>query len=170
MRYLSARTCTRDLVTLAAPAREREFVVSRSGDFYENRVTGEFVVVLRGDEDSAPHESAIAHLTVKPHGAVAGEHVHPQITERFAVISGTLATRLNGVERSLHAGEEATATAGVAHDWWNAGEDAGERACGGRGAAGAAASFRGDDRRRCSAWRMTAGRTRRACRDRSSWR
>jgi quercetin dioxygenase-like cupin family protein len=97
--------------------------VSRNGDFYENRVTGEFVVVLRGDEDSAPGESAIAHLMVKPHGAVAGEHVHPQIAERFAVISGTLGTRLNGAERLLRAGEEATAAAGVAHDWWNAGEE-----------------------------------------------
>lgn len=96
--------------------------MSRNGDFYENRVTGEFVVVLRGDEDSAAGDSAIAHLTVKPHGAVAGEHVHPKITERFAVISGTLGTRLNGVERDLHAGEEATAAPGVAHDWWNAGD------------------------------------------------
>jgi hypothetical protein len=43
--------------------------VSRNGDFYENRMTGEFVVVLRGDEDSDADESAIAHLTVKPQGA-----------------------------------------------------------------------------------------------------
>ena len=97
--------------------------MSRNGDFYENRITGEFVVVLRGDEDSAPGESAIAHLTVKPHGAVVGEHVHPSITERFAVVSGTLGTRVNGVERLLAAGEEATAAPSVAHDWWNAGED-----------------------------------------------
>jgi mannose-6-phosphate isomerase-like protein (cupin superfamily) len=97
--------------------------VSRYGDFYENRVTGERVVVLRGSEDRAPGESAIAHLTVRPHGAVAGEHVHPQISERFVVVSGTLGTRLDGVERTLTAGEEATAAAGVRHDWWNAGED-----------------------------------------------
>lgn len=97
--------------------------MSRNGDFYENRITGEFAVVLRGDEDSAPGESAIAHLTVKPHGAVAGEHVHPQITERFAVLSGTLGTRLKGVERVLQSGEDATVAPGVPHDWWNAGEE-----------------------------------------------
>jgi mannose-6-phosphate isomerase-like protein (cupin superfamily) len=97
--------------------------VSRNGDFYENRVTGEFAVVLRGDEDSAPDESAIAHLTVKPHGAVAGEHFHPQMTERFVVLAGTLATRVDGVERVLQAGEEATVAPGVAHDWWNTGEE-----------------------------------------------
>jgi uncharacterized cupin superfamily protein len=96
--------------------------VSRFGDFYENRVSGEGVVVLRGDEDAAPGQSALAHLTVKPRGAVSGEHAHPRITERFAVLSGTLGTRLNGVERVLQVGEEATALPGVAHDWWNAGE------------------------------------------------
>lgn len=97
--------------------------MSAYGDFYENRVTGERVVVLRGDEDRAPGESGFAHLTVRPHGAVAGEHVHPQITERFVVISGTLATRIEGVERELRAGEEATARPGMRHDWWNAGAD-----------------------------------------------
>jgi mannose-6-phosphate isomerase-like protein (cupin superfamily) len=97
--------------------------VSRYGDFYENRVTGEHVVVLRGNEDRAPGESALAHMTVRPHGAVAGEHVHSQISERFVVVSGTLGTRLDGVERTLTAGEEATAAAGVRHDWWNAGAD-----------------------------------------------
>jgi quercetin dioxygenase-like cupin family protein len=96
--------------------------MSRLGDFYENRITGERVVVLRGDEDAAPGESGFGHLTVAPRGAVAGEHIHPRISERFIVISGTLGTRLGGVERTLNAGEEATAEPGVAHDWWNAGE------------------------------------------------
>jgi mannose-6-phosphate isomerase-like protein (cupin superfamily) len=97
--------------------------MSRYGDFYENRVTGERAVVLRGDVDSTAGQSAIAHLTVAPDGAVAGEHLHPRITERFAVISGTLGTRLDGVDRELHAGEEATATPGMTHDWWNAGPE-----------------------------------------------
>lgn len=96
--------------------------MSRYGDFFENRITGERIVVLRGDEDAATGQSALAHLTVTPRGAVAGEHVHPQIEERFAVISGVLGTRLDGVERELRAGEGATAAPGVRHDWWNAGD------------------------------------------------
>jgi mannose-6-phosphate isomerase-like protein (cupin superfamily) len=80
-------------------------------------------VVLRGDKDRSPGQSGFAHLTVKPHGAVAGEHIHPQIEERFRVISGTLGMRMDGVECELHAGEEATASPGTPHDWWNAGDE-----------------------------------------------
>lgn len=80
-------------------------------------------MILRGDEDRSPGQSGIAHLTVRPHGAVAGEHVHPQIEERFVVIAGVLGTRLGGVERELRAGEEATVPPGTPHDWWNGGED-----------------------------------------------
>ncbi len=99
--------------------------MSRYGDFYENVVTGERGVVLRGDDDGHG-KSVLTHLTVKPGGAVAGEHVHPALEERFRVVHGELGTRVDGVERTLGPGEEATVRAGVPHDWWNAGEgDAG---------------------------------------------
>jgi quercetin dioxygenase-like cupin family protein len=94
--------------------------MSRRGDLYENRVTGERAVVLRGDEDGAG-ASALVHLTVRPGGAVAGEHVHPGFTERFEVVAGKLRTRVAGSERTLHAGEGLTVPPGVAHDWWNDG-------------------------------------------------
>jgi mannose-6-phosphate isomerase-like protein (cupin superfamily) len=95
--------------------------VSRYGDMYENRFTGERAVVLRGDEDGRG-QPALVHLTVKPGGAVVGEHVHPRLQERFRVIEGTLGTKLDGVERTLQPGEEATVPAGMRHDWWNAGD------------------------------------------------
>ncbi len=50
--------------------------MSRYGDIYENKVTGERAVVLRGDEDGEDR-SALVHLTVRPYGAVVGEHIHP---------------------------------------------------------------------------------------------
>jgi len=96
--------------------------LSRYGDFYENRVTGERGVVLRGDEDAAG-DSGVVHLTVKPGGALVGEHVHPRLQETFRVVSGTLGTRIDGVERTLPAGAEATVPPGMPHDWWNAGDD-----------------------------------------------
>lgn len=94
--------------------------MSRFGDMYENRVTGERAVVLRGEEDGGG-EPALVHLTVKPGGAVVGEHIHPRLQERFRVIAGTLGTKLDGVERTLDAGAELTVPAGRRHDWWNAG-------------------------------------------------
>lgn len=94
--------------------------MSRRGDVYENSVTGERAVVLRGDEDG-DGQPVLVHLAVRPHGAVAGEHVHPRIRERFRVISGELGLRLDGRESTLTAGQEAVAEPGVPHDWWNAG-------------------------------------------------
>ena len=62
-------------------------------------------MVLRGDEDNYG-QSALVHLTARPHAAVVGEHLHPQLTERFWVISGRLGTRIVGVERTLVAGQD----------------------------------------------------------------
>jgi mannose-6-phosphate isomerase-like protein (cupin superfamily) len=99
--------------------------VARYGDLYVNEVTGERAVVLRGDED-APDEPLLVQLTVRPGGAVAGEHIHPAMQERFRVLSGELATKVDGVERTLREGEELTVTPGVWHDWWNAGSEPAE--------------------------------------------
>ena len=41
--------------------------MARYGDFYQNKVTGERGVVLRGDEDSGD-QPALVHLVVQPHG------------------------------------------------------------------------------------------------------
>jgi quercetin dioxygenase-like cupin family protein len=94
----------------------------RYGDVFENEVTGEYAVVIRGDEDGGG-EPGLGHLVVKPGGAVVGEHVHPHFQERFRVISGELGARVDGVERTLLAGDEVTVPAGVPHDWWNAGDE-----------------------------------------------
>jgi quercetin dioxygenase-like cupin family protein len=95
--------------------------MARFGDFYANTVTGERAVVLRDDE-----ESLLVHLTVAPGGFVAGEHIHPAMTERFHVLSGRLETKVAGVERALWAGDEVTVKTGTPHDWWNAGASSAE--------------------------------------------
>jgi mannose-6-phosphate isomerase-like protein (cupin superfamily) len=96
-------------------------LMARRGDLYENRVTGERGVVLRGDIDGGGL-SGLVHLTVKPGGAVAGEHVHPAMDERFHVVSGRLQTRIAGTKGQLGPGEDALASAGTPHDWWNSGD------------------------------------------------
>lgn len=92
--------------------------MSRCGDVYENKVTGEYGVILRGTEDRG-QGPGIVHLTARPGAAVVGEHVHPNMIERFTVVSGRLDACIAGKAFSLEPGQSATVEAGVAHDWWN---------------------------------------------------
>lgn len=93
--------------------------MSRCGDIYENRVTGEYAVILRGSEDRGDGPG-IAHLTAKPGAAVVGEHFHPHIVERFTVLRGKLDARIGNRMLVLEPGQSATVEPGVPHDWWNA--------------------------------------------------
>lgn len=47
------------------------------------------------------------------------EHVHPDQTERWEVLVGELRIEVDGEERTLTAGEDATLPADVAHRHWN---------------------------------------------------
>ncbi len=71
---------------------------SRCGDIYENRVTGEYAVVLRGSEDRGDGPG-IAHLTARPGSGVVGEHFHPFMIETFTVLKGTLDAQNRGQRR-----------------------------------------------------------------------
>jgi quercetin dioxygenase-like cupin family protein len=90
----------------------------RCGDVFENRATGEYAVILRGSEDRGDGP-IVAHLLVRPGGAVTGEHVHPFLNERFTVLRGRLDARVEGQDMSLGPGQSVLVKAGVAHDWWN---------------------------------------------------
>jgi quercetin dioxygenase-like cupin family protein len=95
---------------------------SHRADVIENRVTGERAVVLRGTEEVGDSGKLAVQLSVRAGGAVMGEHVHSQITERFRVIDGKLGVRVDGEESVLETGGDVTVRPGVVHDWWNAGE------------------------------------------------
>lgn len=88
----------------------------------ENPVTGERAVVRVGTEESGG-ELLVADLYVRPGGAVAGEHVHPNIEESFTVVRGRVGLRIDGREPIAKLGERLRVPPGVAHDWWNAGEE-----------------------------------------------
>jgi hypothetical protein len=62
-------------------------------------------------------------LYVRPGGAVTGEHVHPTIVERFTLRRGKVGFRIDGRECIAEVGQTVTVPAGVAHDWWNAGDE-----------------------------------------------
>jgi mannose-6-phosphate isomerase-like protein (cupin superfamily) len=96
--------------------------MSRAGEMFENPVTGERVVVRVGTEESGG-ELLVADLYVRPGGAVAGEHVHARIEEWFTVQEGRIGFRLDGRESIARPNVRLHLPAGVAHDWWNVGEE-----------------------------------------------
>jgi quercetin dioxygenase-like cupin family protein len=96
--------------------------MSKAGDTIENPLTGERVVVRVGTEDSGG-ELLEVDTYVSPGGAVTGEHIHPAIEESFTVVRGRVDFRLNGRESIAELDRPLHVPAGVAHDWWNAGEE-----------------------------------------------
>ena len=96
--------------------------MSKARDVYENPVTGERVVIRAGAEESGG-ELTIADLYVSPGGAMAGEHVHPDIEETFTVVGGRVGFRLGGREDVAGPGRRLVVQPGVVHYWWNAGDD-----------------------------------------------
>ena len=92
------------------------------GDSIENPVTGELGIVLKGPWDG-DDPSLEAELHVQPGGAVAGEHIHHNLDERFRVKAGRIGFRLNGEESVAGPGESIEIPRGSWHDWWNASDD-----------------------------------------------
>ena len=96
--------------------------MSKSGEVYENPVTGERVVVRLGTEESDGNH-LVVDLYVAPDGAVAGEHVHQDIEEIFSVVRGTVGFRIDGREDVAGLTRRLVVPPGVVHDWWNAGPE-----------------------------------------------
>ncbi|MFY9487908.1 MAG: cupin domain-containing protein [Solirubrobacterales bacterium] len=90
-------------------------------EVWENPVTKEYARVLElpwwNDEGRA-----VAELKALPGARVAGEHMHPALTEKFTVESGELAVVRDGEKSVLSAGAVAVIEPGVWHDWWNEGD------------------------------------------------
>jgi mannose-6-phosphate isomerase-like protein (cupin superfamily) len=99
-------------------AKTKGSSMSRFGDVYENKVTREYAVVLRGTDDRGDGPMTV-HLTARPGAAVVGEHVHPSLRERFTVVSGRLEAKVAGTLHRLGPGQSTVIEPGVAHDWWN---------------------------------------------------
>jgi mannose-6-phosphate isomerase-like protein (cupin superfamily) len=104
-------------VALAAPTEPYS-----SGDSVENPVTGERGILIKGPWEG-DDVSLLVDLHVQPGGAVAGEHVHPHLDERFTVKAGRIGFRLDGEESVAGPGESVEIPRGSWHDWWNAGDE-----------------------------------------------
>ena len=92
------------------------------GDSVENPVTGERGILLKAPWQGED-PSLEAELHVQPGGAVAGEHLHENFDERFAVEAGRIGFKLDGEESAAGPGEVVEIPRGSWHDWWNAGDE-----------------------------------------------
>ena len=85
-----------------------------------NPTTGERYVFRTGGRESG---GLLLELDgfLAPGGGVPGEHVHPQQEERFELIAGASAFKLDGRELVAAPGEVVVVRPGVRHIWWNCG-------------------------------------------------
>lgn len=94
----------------------------RVGEVWDNPATGERGVIRVVPDESNGYRLA-ADVYVRPGGAVAGEHVHPQFTETYTMVRGQLGVRRDGREVRLEPGMRADVARGTAHYFWNDGPD-----------------------------------------------
>jgi mannose-6-phosphate isomerase-like protein (cupin superfamily) len=91
----------------------------RTGDSIENPATEERIVFLRTAADTGGELLEMDAHWPRP-GQRAAEHVHPEMEERWEVVSGRAGFRIGGVESFAGPGESVVAAPGVPHLAWNA--------------------------------------------------
>jgi mannose-6-phosphate isomerase-like protein (cupin superfamily) len=94
----------------------------RAGDTIENPITGERLTFIKTASDT-DGEVTVVEVTVRPDGFVAAAHVHPKQTEIFRVVSGRMGAKLGRKKLEAGPGEVLTIEPGVAHKFWNVGEE-----------------------------------------------
>ena len=100
----------------------------KTGDSIANPVTGETVTFQRTSADS-DGELVIAEVTLEPGGSAAGVHVHPNQTETFQILDGTVGFRLGRERLFATTGDTVTVKAGTAHTFWNTSESRARFVC-----------------------------------------
>src|SRR6266508_5817475 len=97
-------------------------VAGRGGDVVWNPLTGEKALLVESADESGGARM-VADLAVEEGGFVpGGEHIHDNCTEHYEMLEGRLTLVVNGAERTLGPGEQATVPLGAPHRWWNSGE------------------------------------------------
>jgi quercetin dioxygenase-like cupin family protein len=83
-------------------------------EILENPVTGESMRIL---ESTA--QTFKAQYSLRPHGEIPGEHLHPHKEQLVSVVSGEMHLRIDGEHRIVRAGQTTTIPAGARHFQWN---------------------------------------------------
>jgi quercetin dioxygenase-like cupin family protein len=92
--------------------------MARSGQTVENPATGERVTFIRTSADTGG-ELLELELVWPREGQRAPEHVHPEMEERYEVISGAARLRIAGEEIAAGPGDVVTVAPGTPHLAWN---------------------------------------------------
>ena len=95
--------------------------MAKAGDELVNEVTGLRTIFRKTAEDTNGELLQVDWIG-NPGWSAGPRHVHPHQEERFTVLSGTLASHVNGVEDVHEAGEVVVAAAGSVHTVRNAGD------------------------------------------------
>jgi len=93
-----------------------------AGDTLMNPVTKERMTFLKTAAETKG-EYVLIELRAAPGAVVAAAHVHPNQTETFEVISGTLGAKIGRKTVEAKAEGVVVVEPQMAHKWWNAGED-----------------------------------------------
>ncbi len=89
---------------------------------YDNPVTGERGIprVIPTAENG---QRLVADLYAAPGSRVSAPHLHPYSRESFTVVRGQIRAMVDGVERTLSAGERVVVPPNTRHDWWNTADE-----------------------------------------------
>ncbi len=94
--------------------------MAKAGDELINEVTG-LRTIFRKTAKETDGELLQVDWIGDPGWSAGPRHVHPHQEERFTVLSGTLGSHVDGVERVHGEGEVVVVPAGSVHTVWNAG-------------------------------------------------
>ena len=92
--------------------------MARAGQLIETPLTGERILFVQVAADTRGELLEMESTWTRP-GHRAAEHVHPEMEERWEVVSGRAGFRIGGEERGAREGESVVAPAGVPHLAWN---------------------------------------------------
>jgi quercetin dioxygenase-like cupin family protein len=79
--------------------------------------------MLRRSEVHENPARLVADLYIGPGRRLVAEHYHRGIRERFTVIRGRVGFSIGGRRSIAEAGVSIEVPPGLAHDWWNAGDE-----------------------------------------------
>ena len=80
------------------------------------------MLIFRRTAAQTNGESILVETIVRPDGFVAAAHVHPNQSERFQILEGTVALRIAGEEIIAQPGDVAVVPPGTPHRFRNAGD------------------------------------------------